>query len=77
MVDKHLVDEIEGIFVSELGVGSAFIFKQKLRELGLNRKSLNRNDIEKIVGSMLKEYDKVLGSYANIIRQEILTYVNH
>ena len=42
MFEKKVIDEIEDIFVTELGEGSIFILEQNLRELGLSRETFNK-----------------------------------
>lgn len=71
MFDKNLVDEIEDVFVSELGTGSAFILEQNLRELGLTRETFRKDDVNGLMQNLINEYDKLLGNHITIIEKEI------
>jgi sulfur relay (sulfurtransferase) DsrF/TusC family protein len=71
MIEKKVVDEIEDVFISELGIGSSFILEQNLREMGLSRETFQVSDVDNFVEQLLKEYDKVLGNHVNIIKTEI------
>ena len=71
MFEKKVIDEIEDIFVTELGEGSIFILEQNLRELGLSRETFNRTEIDGFVSHLLKDYEKVIGNHARFIEKEI------
>ena len=71
MFEKKVIDEIEDIFVTELGEGSIFILEQNLRELGLSRETFNRTEIDGFVSHLLKDYEKVIGNHAKFIEKEI------
>jgi len=71
MFEKKVIDEIEDIFVTELGEGSIFILEQNLRELGLSRETFNRTEIDSFVSHLLKDYEKVIGNHAKFIEKEI------
>ncbi len=81
MVGKKVIDEIETVFISELGVGSSFILEQNLREMGLTRQTFKRSDINVFIAKLVKEYDKILGEHVKIIEKEIRKkfnqYKNH
>ena len=76
MLDKKIIDEIEDVFISELGIGSAYILEKNLREMGLTRETFKRTDVDDFVSNLLKEYDKVLGNHVNLLRTEVDKRVN-
>jgi hypothetical protein len=71
MISKSVVDEIEDIFKSELGIGSKFILDQAIREMGKTRKTLKKTDVDELVAHLLRDYNKVLGVHIKIIKEEI------
>lgn len=71
MISKNIYDQIESVFINELGRGSSIILKQNLNELGLARGTLQAADTEKYVTLLLKDYDKVLRGHARLVKQEI------
>ncbi len=71
MHGRKVFDEIEEVFVNELGTGSSFILEQNLHEQGLTRETFDRTDIDGYVKQLLNEYNKVLGSHVDLIRSEI------
>ena len=71
MSKRTLIDEIEGVFVSELGSGSSYILNRNLTELGLTRKTFRKKDIDQLLVNVLKDYHKLLGGHVNILRKEV------
>ena len=71
MAPKSLIDEIEDIFVTELGSGSAFILNKNLHDLGMTRGSIQKKDVSRLVKNLVNEYNKVLGNHVYVIEEEI------
>lgn len=71
MIKKNVVDEIEDVFIKELGSGSSFILKQNLRDLGLTRETFRKSDIKNLISHLIKEYNKVLGNHVYVLKVEI------
>ena len=77
MVGSSVFEEIEEVFVNELGTGSTYILEQNLREQGLTRETFRKTDIDKYVKRLLEEYNKVLGNHIDLIKSEIKKKVDH
>ena len=71
MANKNLIDEIEDVFITELGTGSAFILDKNLGDLGLTRESVQKKDVNKLINNLVEEYNKVLGNHVYLIEKEI------
>ena len=71
MANKNLIDEIEDVFITELGTGSAFILDKNLGDLGLTRESVQKKDVNKLINNLVEEYNKVLGTHVYLIEKEI------
>jgi hypothetical protein len=71
MFDKKVINEIEEVFITELGEGSSFILEENLRELGMTRETFQRADVDDLVSHLLMEYNKLLGNHGDVIRSEI------
>ena len=71
MYENKIIEEIEDVFVTELGPDSIFIIDQNLREMGLTRETFQITDVDDFVSHLLKEYDKILGKHVKILRTEI------
>jgi hypothetical protein len=71
MANKNLIDEIEDVFITELGTGSAFILDKNLCDLGLTRESAQKEDVNRLVNNLVEEYNKVLGNHVYLIEKEI------
>ncbi|WP_455391418.1 hypothetical protein [[Eubacterium] cellulosolvens] len=71
MTERNAVDEIEAVFVSELGIGSKFVLDKSLRDLGLSRDSVQNDDINSLIKKLLREYNKVLGEHVQILENEL------
>ena len=71
MTTKNLIDEIEDIFVNELGSGSTFILEKNLSDLGISRGSMEKKDVNRLVKNLVSEYNKILGNHVYIIEEEI------
>ncbi len=71
MFKKNLIDEIENIFITELGEGSSFILHQNIRELGLTPETLKKSDVNNLISNVLREYELVLGNHINILKAEV------
>ena len=65
------MNEIEDIFVSELGRGSVFVIEQKLHELGLSPDNLSKDGANKLVKLLIEEYYKVLGTHVYMLEAEL------
>lgn len=71
MFDKNVINEIEEVFITELGEGSSFILEENLRELGMTRETFQRADVDDFVSHLLMEYNKLLGNHSDVIKSEI------
>ena len=76
MITKNIMDEIEAVLIAELGVGSSYIFQQKLKEMGLTKNTVKKPHIEKFISNVLREYDKILGAHIKIIEKELKNKFN-
>ena len=71
MYEKNVVEEIEDIFIKELGAGCSYVVEQNLREMGLSRETFQRADVDEFVSQLLKEYTKIIGNHIYILKREI------
>jgi hypothetical protein len=71
MADIDIIEEIENIFVSELGDRYSFILDKNLNELGLTREKFSKDDVNILMDNLMRDFDKLLGTHVLLIEDEI------
>ena len=71
MISKNVYDQIEDVFINELGRGSSIILEQNLSNMGLARSTFTVSDADEYITRLFKDYDKVLRGHSRLVKQEI------